>query len=175
MSGQVEIKPPEEKPVEKTTVAVVSEKRSAKLNLVAVPKETRGHLANVSKKTQGYFKTLETTGEEKDQYSRLLPPNWADMTSPEKIDFAGKVQHKGFFDYLMFVDSKLKEYFQKKRTAPASLKLYVTVFNIPSDSYSEEAKELLKTFVNHLNMIGRARLQYVQCSNPNMIEVREVR
>jgi hypothetical protein len=114
--------------------------------------------------------------ETKERYAKLLPVSWVKMTFPERVDFTRKVQHEGFFSYILESDKKLKEYFSKmNHVNPERVKLYVTVFSFPSDSYSEESKNLLKTFVNSLNMTGRARLQYVQCSEPNVIEIREVR
>ena len=111
-----------------------------------------------------------------ERYQKLLPANWAVMVFSEKVSFVSKVQHKGFYDYILQSDQKLKDYFARmKNSTPRGLKLYVTIFAIPADSYSEEAKNLLKSFVDTLNMVGRARLQYVKCSDPNIIEIREVR
>ena len=55
------------------------------------------------------------------------------------------------------------------------LKLYITLFVISGDAYDDQAKELLKTFINTLNKLGRAKLQYVECTNPSVIEIREMR
>jgi len=111
-----------------------------------------------------------------DKYFKLLPVNWMTMDFSARIDFTKKVQHVGFFNYILDGDKKLKNYFARMDFAgPERPKLYVTIFSIPAHSYSEEAKSLLRTFVNSLNMTGRAKLQYVQCSEPDMIEIREVR
>jgi len=111
-----------------------------------------------------------------DRYHSLLPMDWTMMSFSDKVSFVSRVQHKGFFNYILDSDKKLKEYFSKiKHTAPNGLKLYVTIFSIQADSYSEESKNLLRTFVETLNMVGRAKLQYIKCSDPDVIEIREVR
>lgn len=118
----------------------------------------------------------QATAPSEDRYHHLLPTNWTVMNFSDRVSFVSRVQHKGFFDYILDSDKKLKEYFSKmKHATPNGLRLYVTIFSIPADSYSEESKNLLKTFVETLNMVGRAKLQYVKCSDPNMIEIREVR
>lgn len=109
-------------------------------------------------------------------YEKLLPVKWGKMTVTEKIDFTGKVQHQGFFKYLLDSNPRIKDFFSKvKKSDKPTLKMYVSVFSFPSDNYTEEAKNLLKCFVEVLNQVGRANLQYIECSNPNTIEIREVR
>ena len=51
----------------------------------------------------------------------------------------------------------------------------MNLFSFPSDTTSPEAKTLLKRFVEQLNLLGRARLQYVECSNQPVVEIRETR
>lgn len=110
----------------------------------------------------------------KDVFINLLPLNWHKMTFTERVDFIQRVKHKGFYDYLLEKDPKLKNYFSKvKKEDP--MKLYITVFSFPSGTYSEEAKGLLRCFVDTLNSIGRAQLQFIECKNPDVIEIREMR
>lgn len=110
-------------------------------------------------------------------YNNLLPVNWVDMGFAERMDFVQKIQHKGFFDYVLTLDPKLKKYCERTLTKSqaAPIKVYVSLFSIPTDNYSEESKNLLKCFVEHLNQIGRAKLQCIEYQNPNTLEVREMR
>jgi hypothetical protein len=111
-----------------------------------------------------------------EQYKKLLPLNWLKMPTTERIDFVQKVKHQGFHDYILGIDKSLKAYFaQVSAPKKERLKLYVTLFSVPADPLSEESKVLLRSFVDSLNMLGRANLQFVECTNPSMIEVREVR
>jgi len=73
------------------------------------------------------------------------------------------------------LDQNLKNYFSlMKNVSSTKMKLYVTLFQAPA-SCSEEAKNLLRCFVENLNSFGRARLQFVECKEPNVIEIREMR
>lgn len=110
-----------------------------------------------------------------DDYYKLLPLDWVKMSFSDRIEFTKKVQHPDFLKYIFKLDSKLEGYLKKIRHNPTDLKLYVNIFTIPSETYSEEAKSLLKLFVDALNMTGRARLQFVQCTKPDIIEIREVK
>ena len=58
---------------------------------------------------------------------------------------------------------------------PTKFKLYVTLFQFSPKNYSVESKNLLKCFVENLNTLGRSNLQYIECTNPPMIEIREIR
>lgn len=109
-------------------------------------------------------------------YHRLLPADWATKTFSEKIDFTVKVQHKGFLNFILDSDKKIKEYYSRlvEKRDP-KLKLYITLFTIPAKKYSKESKDLLKDFVDSLNQLGRAKLQYLECTNPDMVEIREIR
>lgn len=109
-------------------------------------------------------------------YEKLLPRNWGIMTYSERIDFTLKVQHEGFLNYILNSDKKLKGYFSNlKEKKDSRLKLYITLFSINSDEYTEESKKLLKDFVKSLNKLGRAKLQVIECTDPNVLEVREIR
>jgi hypothetical protein len=110
-----------------------------------------------------------------DRYEQLLPLGWVKMDQSERVEFVKKVQHKGFFEYLLASDKRLKDYFSRIKTMTNSMRLYVSLFSVPAENYSEEAKNLLKAFVEVLNMTGRARLQFVTYTNPDVIEVRELR
>lgn len=110
------------------------------------------------------------------EFKSALPIDWADMPFPKRVDFAKNIQHADFKEYVLNLDSKLKTYFKNAVTKKSSgLKLYVTLFSFQSDTTTPEAKILLKRFVEQLNLLGRSRLQYVECSNPPMVEIREVR
>jgi lysozyme family protein len=50
-------------------------------------------------------------------------------------------------------------------------KIYITIFRISPDEYSKEAVDLLKRFIDNLN----CPLQVIECTNPRMIEVRELK
>lgn len=124
------------------------------------------------------FEKKETVGNEEksDPYKRLLPLDWDDMPLSKRIDFVSGVKHEGFREYLLGLDGKVKTYLTRaKNSIEKPLNLYITVFSIPADNYSEESKNLLKTFVSNLNLIGRGKLQYVELSEPHIIEVREIR
>lgn len=110
-----------------------------------------------------------------DDFYKLLPLDWVKMPFSDRIEFAKKVQHPDFLKYIFKLDPKLEGYLKKIRHNPIDFKLYVNIFTIPSETYSEEAKSLLKLFVDALNMTGRARLQFVQCTKPDIIEIREVK
>jgi hypothetical protein len=99
------------------------------------------------------------------------------MILSERIDFAKKIQHKDFLKYVLSLDEALTDYIRKikpKETKQA-VSLYVNLFSIPSKSTSDESKTLLKSFVDTLNMLGRARLEYMEIVDPPVIEIREVR
>jgi hypothetical protein len=154
------------------------ETTSASIVATLSPRQKESKSENeVSHATHPASQEMDTPeSDTRDKYSKLLPVNWTKMDLSERIDFTKKVQHVGFFQYILDVDKNLKNYFTKlSNPGPERTKLYVTIFSIPSGSYSEEAKSLLRTFVNSLNMTGRAKLQYIQCSEPDMVEIREVR
>lgn len=115
--------------------------------------------------------------EQPQDYKTRLPLDWNKMILPERIDFAKKIQHKGFLTYVLSLDESLAEYLKKLKTKEKKqgINLYVSLFSIPSKSTSEESKALLKSFVDSLNMLGRARLEYVELVDPPVIEIREVR
>lgn len=109
-------------------------------------------------------------------YQNLLPENWEKMTNPQRIDFTKKVHHEGFRDYIFSIDPKVAKFFREMRKkSPNTMAVYVTLFSFPAENYSNEAQGLLKTFVNTLNDLGRSRLQYVECNEPHVIEIREIR
>jgi hypothetical protein len=109
-------------------------------------------------------------------YNRLLPADWTTKTFSEKMDFTIKVQHKGFLNFILDSDKKIKEYYSRlEEKRDPKLKLYITLFSIPAKKYSNESKNLLKEFVDSLNQLGRAKLQFLECTNPEMIEIREIR
>lgn len=109
-------------------------------------------------------------------YDKLLPANWEVMTHSQKIDFMVKVKHEGFLKFITDSDKRLKSYYEGIREKKDNkLKLYITLFSIPAGSYTDESKKLLKDFVSALNKLGRAKLQYLECSNPDVIEIREIR
>ena len=112
-----------------------------------------------------------------EDYKTRLPLDWNKMVLPERIDFAKKIQHKGFLTYVLSLDESLAEYLKKLKTKEKKpgINLYVSLFSTPSKSTSEESKALLKSFVDSLNMLGRARLEYVELVDPPVIEIREVR
>jgi hypothetical protein len=87
-----------------------------------------------------------------------------------------KVQHEGFLKYILDKDAKLKKYYEGlRKKADPKLKIYITLFSFDSKTYSKQSKDLIRDFVATLNNLGRAKLQYVECTNPDMVEIREVR
>jgi hypothetical protein len=120
----------------------------------------------------------EYTKDKADQeaYNKLLPGDWATMTFSDKIEFTLKVQHAGFKKFILDNDTKLKTYLGKlKDKNDPRLKLYITLFTVEVEGYTPESISLLKDFVDALNNLGRAKLQFVECKNPDMIEIREIR
>lgn len=109
-------------------------------------------------------------------YGKLLPADWATMTFSSKIDFTLKVQHEGFRKFILENDKKIKSYYENlQQKKDPRLKLYITLFSVEAGSYTQESKKLLKDFVDSLNNLGRAKLQFVECKDPDMIEIREIR
>jgi hypothetical protein len=53
--------------------------------------------------------------------------------------------------------------------------MYVSVFSAPKEDHPKKAWDLLKKFVDALNNAGRAKLQYIECKDPDIVEIREVR
>jgi hypothetical protein len=116
----------------------------------------------------------ETTPQKPD-FKSMLPVNWDAMSKGERVDFAKKIQHKEFYKYILDLDKTLVDYLNSgKKTPGPSVNLYVNLFTFPS-SANEEAKTLVKGLVEALNMMGRARLQYIELTEPPIIEIREVR
>lgn len=114
---------------------------------------------------------------EKKCYENLLPGNWEEMTRPQRIDFTKKVHHEGFRQFIFSQDPKIGKFFQQmaKKKNPTVMPVYVTLFSFPAENYSVEARGLLKLFVTVLNDLGRSRLEYVECNEPHVVEIREVR
>jgi hypothetical protein len=56
------------------------------------------------------------------------------------------------------------------RRNPAT-KIYITIFRVPADEYSKESIDILGRFINSLDR----PLQVIECANPRMIEVRELK
>jgi hypothetical protein len=109
-------------------------------------------------------------------WEKMLPVNWKVMTFGERVDFIKKVQLEKFRVYVLDLDPKLKKYFSKlKPRAIERQKFYTTIFKFPSDNYSIECKNLIKHLIEHLNNFGRANLQCIECTNPNVFEIREVK
>jgi hypothetical protein len=109
-----------------------------------------------------------------DNFESLLPVSWIKMNRADRIEFIKKIQHEGFRSYVLNLDPSLKNYFSLIQHKPEKMKLYVTLFQIPA-SCSEEAKSILRCFVDNLNSFGRANLQFVECKEPNVIEIREMK
>ena len=113
---------------------------------------------------------------EEETYKKLLPMNWTRMSFSDRVQFTRKVQHDGFFKYICKTDPKIDKYLGAlKEGRHPGLNLYITLFSFPSKNYSDEAKALLKCFVDTLNMAGRSKLQYMECHEPDIVEIREVR
>jgi hypothetical protein len=113
-----------------------------------------------------------------EEYSNLLPANWSEMIKTDRIAFVNKIQHEGFKNYVIGIDPGLKKYFSYKgrsTTSASKMKLYITLFQFSADNCSEESKNLLKCFIENLNSFGRTNLQFVECMNPHVIEIREMR
>lgn len=120
-----------------------------------------------------------TAPNKEDEYYKLLPIGWATLSSSERISFVQKIQHEGFKEYVLSIDPRTRKFFSHLDETPkksTKFKLYVTLFQIQSKNYSKESKNLLRCFVESLNTLGRANLQYVECLSPEAtIEIREVR
>jgi hypothetical protein len=113
---------------------------------------------------------------EQEAMQKMLPVNWMTMAFSDRVNFVKKIQHDKFRGFVLNLDPKLKKYFSVlKPKPPLKIKLYVTLFQFPAENYSTEAKNLLKGFIEILNTFGRANLQYVECTNPSVVEIREVR
>lgn len=109
-------------------------------------------------------------------FKSMLPVNWGTMGRGERIDFVKKIQHKEFYKYVLDLDKNLEGYLTVRKIPEKAPKvsLYVNLFTFPS-SVSEESKSLVKGLIESLNMLGRARLQYLELTEPPIIEIREVR
>jgi hypothetical protein len=138
-------------------------------------------------KTQDPYKAIEEKNEDPDKdkknefiswqsMEKMLPINWVSMPFSERVDFVKKIKNSKFREVVLGTDSKLKKFFLKSNpNLTPKMKVYVTLFQFPSNRYSEEAKNLLRAFIEILNTYGRANLQFVECTNPDTIEIREVR
>lgn len=109
-------------------------------------------------------------------YQKLMPLNWDSLKFTEKVDHVLKVQHEGFREYILSKDKKLRDYYNNlSEKKDRRIKLYITLFTVSLKDCSKESRKILKDFVRALNDLGRAKLQYVECSDPDVIEVREIR
>lgn len=109
-------------------------------------------------------------------YEDKMPFNWVTMTKGQRIDFVSKIQDEGFANYVRSLDPSINRFLQaSKKLEENRNRLYINIFSFSSKSTSEEAKNLLKSFVDSLNLLGRASLQYVELLEPPMVEIREVR
>lgn len=128
-----------------------------------------------AKKTQRQKNSMKKVSDE-ECYENLLPVKWYEMSRSQKIQFARKVQHEGFFQYILKKDKRIKQHFTSCTRRPSrKLNLYISLFTFPSENYSKEAKDLLKIFVETLNQYGRSRLQWTELSDPPRVEIREIR
>ena len=66
-------------------------------------------------------------------------------------------------------DGEKKEYTRKPKT-----NIYMPVFMFDSASIPPEAKRILENFVEALNTSKRTKMEVVEYSNPQKIEVREI-
>jgi hypothetical protein len=156
------------------SVAIKDVKFQASLQeLIKKPEESPEPLAEDFKK-KPEEPIIEKLPEPSDNFRSLLPVSWIKMSRADRIEFIKKIQHEGFRSYVLELDPSLKNYFSLIRNKSEKMKLYVTLFQIPA-SCSEEAKSILKCFVENLNSFGRASLQFVECKEPNVIEIREMK
>jgi hypothetical protein len=185
-------KPPEIVPencpsVEKTDKTVPDRKQEKK-NITSVDvlenflKEQKKPESKSESSTVQYLERIEEVKKilspiknEPENLHKMLPVNWEIMSFSERVEFVRRIQQDKFRTYVFNLDSKLKKYFSDLKPRAPKVKMYVTVFQFPTNSYSVESKHLLKAFVEVLNTYGRANLQYVECTKPNVVEIREVR
>ena len=116
--------------------------------------------------------------EKSGDFKEKMPLNWGIMSKGERIDFVGKIQDKEFKEFVLKQDKSLSQYFKgasKWADKKSPINLYVNLFSFSSKTTSEEAKCLVKSLIESLNMLGRARLQYVELTDPPVVEIREVR
>lgn len=111
----------------------------------------------------------------KSTYGGMLPVDWPTWSIGKRVDFVKVIQHKEFRDYVLSLDKKLEKFFLNIKEKPKSTHVYVTIYSFNSETTSQDAKLHLKGFVDALNQMGRARLQYIECSNLNTVEIREVK
>ena len=110
-------------------------------------------------------------------YSKLLPASWATMSSNDRIDFVKKIQHQGFKDYVLSLDKRVRDFVlsTKKDESKNMMKIYTTLFSFNPKKYDKKTKDLFRSFVDSINNLGRGNLQYVECKEPHVIEIREIR
>lgn len=110
-------------------------------------------------------------------YKSLLPVNWVSMSFSDRVSFAISIEDTDFKAYVLTQDPKIANYLKylKSNRNDKSFNLYVTLYSFPADSKSTETKDTLKDFVSALNKLGRSRLQYLEISEPPLVEIREVK
>lgn len=110
-------------------------------------------------------------------YKSKMPLNWSDMSFSSRVDFAKAIKDEKFKAFVFTQDPKIANYFKhlKNNIKDKSFNLYVTLYSFPANSKSAETKSTLKDFVSTLNKLGRSRLQYLEISEPPLVEIREVK
>jgi uncharacterized protein YsxB (DUF464 family) len=150
--------------------AIITEIESKVESLKTDPKNKPNITGGVQ--TSEYNESKQPT---EPDYKSMLPVDWNSMAKGERVDFLQKVQDKRLYNYVLSIDESLKTFMNNiKKNKSSPINLYVNLFSFSSNT-SEEAKTLIKSFIEALNMLGRARLQYVEVKDPPLIEIREVR
>ena len=110
---------------------------------------------------------------EPEGFERLVPNDWGRMKLNQKIDFVKKVQYGEFKKFLITREKSLANFFARQKNDSSGMTWYTTIYSI--EEASKESKKILKDFIGILNGYGRTRLQYVECTEPSIIEIRELR
>lgn len=158
-------------------LATIAEKLNMSLNQIGNQIDKLGLNRGIIGRRRGKNIQLLEKIDDLNDFNKLLPINWLTMSHSDRVEFAQKVQHEQFKEYLYKLDPKIKDFISKNNSKkiPTKFKLYVTLFQFSPKNYSVESKNLLKCFVENLNTLGRSNLQYIECTNPPMIEIREIR
>jgi hypothetical protein len=109
-----------------------------------------------------------------ENYPKFMPLDWDKMDFSQRLDFAKEVQDPDFKKYVLGQDARLTDYFEKMDTPQNKVKMCRTIFAAPISLYTPKARELASTIIDHLNRIAGAGLEYMECQNSKMIEIRQV-
>lgn len=116
-------------------------------------------------KVKAEFKTFRNTAVF-DKLSKILPTNPSMGCTEARRKHGIKLSGSTFKRYKEAI-------LTGQTTTKARKNVYMSVFSAPTDSVPPGAKNLLRDFVNALNVANRTNMEVVEYIDPKVIEVRE--